>query len=68
MPYFKIEQPKDMEVVFLEIMKIEWPYILEVMTSNRAIVEPKMLYWNTIDKQSPPLSIEVEEKIQELFI
>ena len=38
------------------------------MISNRAIVEPKMLYGNTLDKQSPPLPQEIEEKIQELFI
>lgn len=67
-PYFKIEQPKDIEWVFSEIIKIEWPYILEVMISNRAIVEPKMLYGSTLDKQSPPLPREIEEKIQELFI
>lgn len=68
MPYFKIDQPKDIGWVCSEIIKIKWPYILEVMISSRAIVEPKMLYGNTLDKQSPPLPQEIEEKIQELFI
>ncbi len=68
MPYFKIERPEDIDQVFPEISKMKWPYILEVMISNHAIVEPKMMYRDTLDKQSPPLSTEIENIIKELFI
>ncbi len=63
MPYYRIETPDDIDGIFLQIQDINTPYILEVMISNKAIVEPKILYWNTMDKQSPALSPDLEEKI-----
>ena len=38
------------------------------MISAKAIVEPKMLYGNTLDKQSPALPEEVENQIKNIFI
>lgn len=68
MPYFKIEKAEDIDRVFPNISKVKWPYILEVIISGKAIVEPKMMYWDTLDKQSPVLPSETEKIIQELFI
>jgi acetolactate synthase-1/2/3 large subunit len=67
MPYFKIERPEDIDQIFPQISKMKWPYILEVLISNQAIVEPKMMYGDTLSNQSPPLSIETEKIIQNLF-
>lgn len=67
MPYFCIEHPEDINTIFSQIQSIEGPYILEVMISNKAIVEPKILYGNTLDKQSPELSPEMEQEIQNII-
>lgn len=68
MPYFKIENIGDLDYVFSEISTMNWPYILEVMISSKAIVEPKVLYGNALDKQSPELLPEIENEIQNLFL
>lgn len=66
-PYFRIEHAEDVDTVFPQIQGVEGPYILEVMISNKAIVEPKILYGNTLDKQSPELSPEIEQEIQNII-
>jgi hypothetical protein len=38
------------------------------MISSKAIVEPKVLYGNALDKQSPELLPEIENEIQNLFL
>ena len=67
MPYFQIEYPEDVDVIFSQIHNVVGPYILEVMISNKAIIEPKVLYGNTLDKQSPELSSELEQKIKNII-
>lgn len=67
LPYFKIENSRDTEGVFAEIQKVDGPFLLEVMISSRAIVEPKMLYGNTLDKQAPALPDDVEMRIKNIF-
>ena len=67
MPYFRIEKASDLDEVFSKIKPIPWPYILEVMISSKAIVEPKMLYGSTLDKQSPALPEDIEAQIQTIF-
>jgi acetolactate synthase-1/2/3 large subunit len=67
MPYFRIEHPEDVDVIFSQVQNIAGPYILEVMISSRAIVEPKILYGNTLDKQSPELSPEIEQEIKNIL-
>lgn len=67
-PYLRIEKPDDIDHIFSEIIKIDWPYILEVIISNKAIVEPKILYGSTLDKQSPELSSEIQSKLENLFL
>ena len=68
MPYFNINIPDDVDAIFANIAKLPGPYILEVSISNKAIVEPKILYWNTIDKQSPYLDPILEDYIKTLFL
>lgn len=68
MPYFCIEHAEDVDTVFPQIQGVEGPYILEVMISNKAIVEPKILYGNTLDRQSPELSVEIEQEIKKIFL
>ncbi len=67
MPYFRIDRAADIDTVFRELEKQTWPYILEVTVSQKVIVEPKMLYGNTLDKQSPPLPEDIESEITRIF-
>lgn len=66
-PYFLISHLDDVDPVLAQIQQMNTPYILEVKISQKAIVEPKMLYGNTLDKQSPPLSQEIETEIQNIL-
>lgn len=68
MQYFQVKYPEDLDVIFSQIQGIEGPYILEIMISNKAIVEPKILYGNTLDKQSPELAPEIEQELQNIFL
>lgn len=66
-PYFRIEHASDVESVFAEIRDIDRAYLLEVMISNTAIVEPKILFGNSLDKQSPALSEELENTLHTIL-
>lgn len=67
LPYFRITTPDELDRVLSDIQDIPGPYIVEVKISQKAIVEPKMMYGNTLDKQSPALSDEIEKEIQNIF-
>ena len=68
LPYFRIAERADMEWVFAQIRGLSTPYIVEVLISDKAIVEPKMMYGSPMDRQSPPLSDALQSQIDSLFL
>ena len=67
LPYFYISNLKELEAVLSALPDIIGPYIIELKISQKAIVEPKMLYGNTLDKQIPALPSDTEERIKNIF-
>ncbi len=67
LPFFRIWDIETLDKTFQNVQKIDWPYMIEVIISPKSLVEPKILFWNALDDQSPLLSDETKAKISIIF-
>ena len=51
----------------MEVAKLTGPYLVDIRISPKSLVEPKILFGNTIDNQSPILSDVTKDQISLIF-
>ncbi|MBX9809912.1 thiamine pyrophosphate-binding protein [Candidatus Gracilibacteria bacterium] len=66
-PFFLIHDLQTLDSVLVEVAKLIGPYLIDIRISPKSLVEPKILFGNSIDNQSPILSDITKDQISLIF-